>query len=314
MATSDYKNEVAFSFLQQDEKIAFDINDQVSDRLSTFIYSKKQEELGGTDGEKTFNKVFYELSRVVVVLFRDGWGQTSWTRIEETAIKNRAFDKGWDFLILVNLDNKSTLPTWIPRTYIWLDYERYKSEGAAAIIEQKVKEKGGQVRPETIEDKANRLKRLRTAEKERDEFLQDYSTIQLAINEVKTIMTKLKEIKEEIEDPATDLHLATTQEDGRLYEFGSDGYFLSFNLSTPFQNGLDGRLRVSLYEKSGTEPFDYKENIFKQTSYRFDCDLIGNVGWSDFESGKNFIKTNQLINIWAKKFIEDIRKRKKNNR
>ncbi len=140
MTATEYKYEVAFSFLQQDEKIAFDINDQVADRLSTFIYSKRQEELGGTDGEQSFNKVFYEQSRIVVVLFRDGWGQTPWTRIEETAIKNRAFDKSWEFLLLVNLDPKSSLPTWIPKTYIWLDFERYKGEGAAAVIEHKVKE------------------------------------------------------------------------------------------------------------------------------------------------------------------------------
>jgi hypothetical protein len=34
-----------------------------------------------------FSKVFGEESRVVAILYREQWGQTKWTRIEETAIK-----------------------------------------------------------------------------------------------------------------------------------------------------------------------------------------------------------------------------------
>ena len=63
--------------------------------MSTFIYTKNQEEIAGKDGENTFNKVFGEEARVVVVLYRKGWGNTSWKRIEETAIKNnRALIEG----------------------------------------------------------------------------------------------------------------------------------------------------------------------------------------------------------------------------
>jgi len=310
---TEYKYEVAFSFLQQDERIAFSINDLITDRLSTFIYSKKQEVLGGTDGEKTFNKVFYEEARIVVVLYRDGWGQTPWTRIEETAIKNRAFDKGWDFLVLVNLDTASTLPTWIPRTYIWLDYERFKPEGASAIIEQKVKEHGGQAKPETIEDKANRLKRQRSTENEREKFLNSQEAILTAIAEVKIIMTKLQQAKKDIEDPATHLYLGTGQRNEEMYEFGYNGYYLCFNLSSPFIYGLDGRLRVTLYEKKGHQGINYEENVSKQMSFKFDRDLLGNNGWSDFETDKNFIQTDELIDKWVKKFIDEIGRRKKNS-
>ncbi len=318
----EYKYEVAFSFLRQDEGIAFDLNDRIQDRLSTFIYSKKQEELGGTDGEKKFNKVFYEQSRVVVVLYRDGWGQTAWTRIEETAIKNRAFDKGWDFLLLINLDNNSTLPSWIPKTYIWLDYERYKTEGAIAVIEQKVKEAGGQARQETIGDRAERLKRLRTAEKAREEFLKSQDAITAANQEILSLLDKFKKTKQLIEDPSTHLHLASSERPNPpMYELGHDGYFLCFNNSSPFGFHIyagsltaTGTLRVTLYEKSGHYPFDYKENIHKKVELKFDRDLIGNNGWSDYDSGKNFLTTDELLDKWVKKFIDDIGKRKKNNR
>jgi len=237
----EYKYEVGFSFLKQDEKLAYEINDRIQGQLSTFIYSKKQEELGGTDGEKAFNKVFYEQSRIVAVLYRDGWGNTPWTRIEETAIKNRAFDKGWDFLFLISLDINSKLPTWIPKTYILLDYQRFKVDGAIAIIEQKIKEAGGQVRPETIEDRADRMKRLRIAQKDREVFLSSHEAIIAANQEMYNIIEKLKKIKPVIEDPSTYLVLSTSERSDRplMYEFGFDGYFLCFNNRRLFQYDID---------------------------------------------------------------------------
>ena len=69
MNHDQYKYEVAFSFLAQDEVLATELNDLLQDRLSTFIYSKRQEELAGTDGEETFNNVFGKQARLVVVLY-----------------------------------------------------------------------------------------------------------------------------------------------------------------------------------------------------------------------------------------------------
>src|ERR1700732_787174 len=134
----DFEYDVAFSFLAQDESVATELNDALSERVKTFFYSKQQEQLAGTDGEKTFNAVFGEKSRVVVILYRDTWGTNPWTRIEETAIRNRAHDEGYDFSLLVLLDNKSATPTWFPKTRIWIGFERYGVAGAAAVIEARI--------------------------------------------------------------------------------------------------------------------------------------------------------------------------------
>jgi hypothetical protein len=96
-----FKYDIAFSFVKEDEGLATQINDLVQDRYRTFLYSKAQDQLVGTDGEKTFNAVFGEQARTVAVLLRPEWGQTSWTRIEETAIKNRAFNQGYDFATFI---------------------------------------------------------------------------------------------------------------------------------------------------------------------------------------------------------------------
>jgi hypothetical protein len=101
--SGQFKYDVAFSFLKEDEALATELNDLIQDRLLTFLYSRRQEDVAGTDGEKIFNSVSGAEARIVVVLYRDGWGQTPWTRIEETAIRNRAYDEGYDFLVVVPL-------------------------------------------------------------------------------------------------------------------------------------------------------------------------------------------------------------------
>ena len=308
MSEKKFKYEVAFSFLKQDEMQAYEINDKIQDRLETFIYSKKQEELGGTDGEKEFNQTFCELSRVVVILYRDGWGNTAWTRIEETAIKNRAFGKGWDFLLLINLDINSTLPTWIPKPYIWLDFQRFKADGAIAVIEQKVKQAGGEIRIETIEDRAERLKRSRALEKERAVFLSGHEAVYAAQQEVLTLIDKLKKLQPKIEDPSTNLCFNTHIDPIRqIFELSYKGYCLMFNNSNSFNSGIDyGDLRIFIYEKSGHQGLNYKEKIQKQIKLRFDRNLTGNNGWTEHDIKRNFWSTDEIIDKWVKDFLDDI--------
>ena len=73
--------------MQDDETLVTQLNDALQERYENFLYSKRQQELAGADGEKVFNEVFGERARAVVVVYRDTWGTTPWTRIEETAIR-----------------------------------------------------------------------------------------------------------------------------------------------------------------------------------------------------------------------------------
>jgi hypothetical protein len=86
----EFEYDVAFSFNALDEGVATQLNDLLSPRLKTFIYSERQREIAGTDGQESFSKVYGKTSRLVVVLFRPEWGETPWTRIERDAIKNRS--------------------------------------------------------------------------------------------------------------------------------------------------------------------------------------------------------------------------------
>jgi hypothetical protein len=68
MNPAEFKYDVAFSFLAQNEDLATKINELLQDRLRTFIYSRRQGELAGTDGEQTFNRVFGSEARMAFTL------------------------------------------------------------------------------------------------------------------------------------------------------------------------------------------------------------------------------------------------------
>ena len=104
-----------------------------------------------------------------------------------------------NFLLVVNLDAKSSLPTWIANPYIWLDFEKFKAEGAIAVIDQKVRTEGGESRPETLEDRAKRFSRLQDAVKEKNDFLKSGQHFSEADREVESIISMLKDGKEKIE-------------------------------------------------------------------------------------------------------------------
>jgi hypothetical protein len=74
------KYEVAFSFLAQDLALATRCSEALSP-LTTFVFSRHQETLAGTDGQESFRSAFRFDSRLNVVLLRAGWGETPWTRV-----------------------------------------------------------------------------------------------------------------------------------------------------------------------------------------------------------------------------------------
>ena len=150
----DFKYDVALSFLAKDENIATCLADILSDRLNVFLYSRCQEQLGGTDGEQTFNDIFSVQARVVVVLYRDGWGKSPWTRIEEIAIRNRGFEFGYDFVLFAPVEDRPSVPQWLPKNRIWIGIDRFGLDGAASVIDARVQDLGGKPKTETLQERA----------------------------------------------------------------------------------------------------------------------------------------------------------------
>jgi hypothetical protein len=151
------KYDVAISFLARDELVARELHDLLVG-LNVFFFPRKQEELAGTDGLESMRAPFVG-ARLVVVLFRAPWGETNWTRVEQTAITDRCLKQGWKGLLFVQLDGTSALPAWLPETHVRFAIEQYGIEQLAGAVKMRVQELGGHISKATALDKARQVRR-----------------------------------------------------------------------------------------------------------------------------------------------------------
>lgn len=301
-----FEFEVAFSFLEENEGLAYEINDLIQDRFKTFIYSQHQKDLVGKDGSETFRQIFEEKSRIVVVLYKETWGTTFWTRIEEQAIKHRALEESADFTIFISLDGKK--PKWLSKTQIWYDFERFGVKSTAAIIEKRVAEYGGMVREESVIDQATRHKRNLIRKKELEKYLLSSQGMHDAQNEIKQLLKFAENNIELITDHSNGISYATRKLQDVEYTCFGKNIGLTFLWKQKYFNSLaDSELLVFIadylyYEKI---PIQGREgNIYKKGQYMFYENEAGTKGWVNKQDKKNFYTSEQLVNNWQKKLLD----------
>jgi hypothetical protein len=130
--------DVAISLLRADESLGEEICSALPADLKLFFYPAFQRELIlERDGVNTFPAVFRG-ARLVVILFRAGWGDSRWTRLEKSAITDRFLDEGPSFLLLVRLD-ASEPPPWFPITNFWVDHLTLGTTGVTTAIVDRVR-------------------------------------------------------------------------------------------------------------------------------------------------------------------------------
>lgn len=244
----EYQYDVAFSFLAQDEPLATELNNLLQGRLNTFLYSKKQEKIAGADGEKKFNEVFGQQARVVIVLYRAGWGDSPWTRIEETAIRNRAFDHGYDFVKFIPLDEPPTVPKWLPRTQLWIGLKQWGAAAAAGVIEARVQELGGEPHEESVADKAARVQHAIQFAEKRKQFLRADKGVSAANSEFSTIALEVQRQIEELKTAAPLFQLSVKTRPRNFVILGRGPAILVY-WNYHYANSLDNAyLEVSLWQ------------------------------------------------------------------
>lgn len=312
MSDKKYKYDVAFSFLDEDEEFATQINDLLKDRLSTFIYSERQKELAGNDGEKTFIQVFGSEARTVFVLYRVKWGKTPWTRIEETAIRNRAYNESYDFVIFGRFDKSSRLPEYLPKTQIWVDLERWGAEVAAGVIETKVQEYGGTPQEETLEERAARLSREVAVDKERRTFLDSIEGVRAALQEIKDLFSECEKFVNAVSNKEAAINFQY-QHVGNTIVIKGGGYSLGFLWSQQYRNSLK---HSALYQKLWKGNYDASgRNIYviekpselKELTYNFYISNTGEHGWREAKAKKRFYSSKRLIEISIEMLFNKIR-------
>lgn len=147
--------DLAISFLARDEAVAAALHDRIADGLNVFFFPRQQETLAGSDGLESMRTPFLT-ARVVVVLYREPWGQTPWTRVEQAAITDRFLAEGWQWLLFVQLD-QSTLPVWLPTTHVRFALEQYGIEQLAGAVKARVQQQGGKLSRPTAMAKARQV-------------------------------------------------------------------------------------------------------------------------------------------------------------
>jgi len=309
MTNGEFKYDVAFSFLGQDEQTAAAISDLLKDRWKTFIYSEQQKNLVGRDGEEVLNRAFGKESRLVVVLYRPEWGSTPWTRVEETAIRRRAHFEGYDFTLFVPMDTPPTTPAWLPPTRIYSNIARFGVPGTAQHIEGRLEEAGGGSRAETIEQKAARLNREEREERAKLAFIVVHGK-DLAGREAIALLDRMTELASKI---------GATPE--RVVDQRCLGCFQKSGFTTcagwypgPYLNTMDEsvlvmtlwggiwRLRPDIYGRK-------KPPIVRETNYVFDVTRVTHQAlWRPQRGNEPALSTVSLADLWMNQFLDHIEK------
>ena len=287
MTPSTFEYDVAISFGWKDEPTANRLAALLEGRLRVFLYSKEQEKLAGTDGEKAFNEVFGAKSRLVVVLFRGIWGTTPFTRFEETAIRNRAFNDGYDFTVFIPMDEteKQKMPAWLPKNRLYVGLERWGIEAAAAVIESRFSELGGEVHDETIDDIAAKTARVLAFKQKRDTHLNSDAGVLTQKSAYETLKANVLEAAEKLKTTLPSIHLEV-KVDGNAHGpvlFLSDQVAMSVRWTLKYANTLtDSNLEVTLWQGHPPWPgiwsFDEPREL---ASLPFNPDLLEDetAGW-----------------------------------
>jgi hypothetical protein len=184
--------DAAVSFLAADEALAMRLADRLRSRWKVFVFSERQKELAGTDGVETFSAVFKEGCRMCVVLYRENWGETKWTRVEASAIREHALNGGWEILFVMKLDD-SALPPWIPETKLWSALDEYGLEGAAAAIDARLEGLGAEPHVKTPVERARRLRAEAQRKADAKAFLNSEEGVAAAQREMIKLADHLEE-------------------------------------------------------------------------------------------------------------------------
>ncbi len=304
-SVSDFEYDVAFSFLQRDEPLALKLNDRLQDRVKTFIYTEQQKVVAGTDGEETFHRVFGKKTRIVVVLYRKGWGESRWTRIEETAIRNRGHEHGYKFALLIPLDEPPRVPEWLPAQQVWIDLNRFGIDAAAAVIEARIQEAGGEVHQETVEEHARRVERQIAFETRRAEFQRE-AGVRAAQDEFAKLKDALAS-RADIVKKSTSITLSVDNRQDAFWLTGL-GRALGLNWQRKYFNTLDGAFldaRLMSHPLPGPGQWMFEEpTVVRSLRFRFDLLPSEVGGWISNDVQHRAFSTDALAEYLTKFYLE----------
>lgn len=284
---NDAAYDIAISFLVVDEAVARALADKLeASGLRVFFFPHRQEELAGTNGMESMREPFFN-SRQVVVFFREPWGATPWTGVEQTAITERCLKLGWGSLLFVQLDKASPLPKWLPETHVRFAFEDYGLEQLVGAVKLRVQEQGGEIRPPNAMTTARRVQREAELIRKRAELFGDRRWIESTVH---TSIRKTFESLIALADKAkVELGLAIVagSDDYKVCVLRSERVSVSVGWRQAFFNTIADECSLCVREFSGglllpgeQGYFIHKPKLLKEHHFKVDLSDTFDLVWT----------------------------------
>lgn len=191
---NNYKYDIAISLCKEDVDYAEALKKELNPKLQIFLYTQRLEELIGESGPEKFGKVFKEEARVILILYREKWGNSYYTALERDAIVDRTTkpDEGYNFIVVVGME-PGKVPSWYPSTRIYANPMIFSTSQIASFVEYKVNERGGNVSPLSFEEQTEFHLNKMEDRKELIRFLQSSESVSCSLEELDKFVNGINE-------------------------------------------------------------------------------------------------------------------------
>lgn len=247
---------------------------------------------------------FFEESRVVVVLYREPWGKTPWTGVEETAIKDGCLMHGWQGLFFIMLDGTSVPPAWLPHTHVRFNYSVFGFEGAVGAIKARVLETGGSIAPLTAPRRAELAQQETQYLRERAR-LRSPDSFQIVRQSVSELYAAIEQLCADINASATALIQVTSS--AQQCHMRNNRVSLTVSLSEmhpePALMVRDFNMRLAVGGEHLYYP-DGKPALLRESTFLPDLNRARELGWTERQQTATFLSTDALADNIVGRFVD----------
>lgn len=285
--SEEFVYDVAFSFLDQDKALAHELRRLLEPGLAVFVYDRKQEAVGGQDGAEAYARIFKKDARLSVILYRDGWGGTRFTAIEEAAIRDRATRTRFRSMAVVMVEPNQRLPDWIPETTVYQHaWEEPRAE-TSAVIRARARDVGAVVKVETVLDIAKKRSAQQKLKQNREQFLNSAPGAIAAGEEAERLFFELERQAAELTAAVPELNFEAKREHQLPIKTGcvivAPGRRLAVWWHQPMGHSLSGS-QLEVGDLPGGSRIRPQRQDDSWSFYRFTHTSDGEFGWQWFDS------------------------------
>ena len=302
------KYNVSISCVKEDEKVARELYDLLQPRVgSLFLYTQNQKDLIGEDGLNAFSRVYRHESRVVVVIYRESWGKSKWTGVEDRAIRDLYLNLGWSRIFVYSMDDST--PSWLPETYLW-GGKLYGLTALAAAVERKVQEEGGTVGEEDVLARARRIQRSLAAAKAREDRRFGEEAVQAAYRERKAVDARLAEVVSNLAAPDPSGLLQAEKISG-MYTVRTSDVAVAFYWDGKTVNSIRGDT-LTLLMSTGPLTYHWREDAARKVA-KYELELAEDEAtwrWVEIERGLHFT-SDEFADKAVRKLMDEHEHRRK---